>query len=176
VLLALAGVAVVVGLPSKTETPLGIVLAIAGAIAIAIYLVLVRASDARYGTLDVIARTYPGAAIVLLALALAFHDPFPASTAALAWGGIIAMALISQLFGHTALNAAVRRLSPTFVATATLIEPAIAGALAAMIFGERLVSGTLAGAIMILFAIGIALRAERGLPPNEKHVTVPSSK
>jgi drug/metabolite transporter (DMT)-like permease len=161
VLLALAGVAIVVGLPSKTETPLGIALAIGGAIAIAIYLVLVRASDARYGTLDVIARTYPGAAIVLLALAFAFHDPFPAGTATLAWGGIIAMALISQLFGHTALNAAVRRLSPTFVATATLIEPAIAGALAAVIFHERLTSGTLAGAIIILTAIGIAVRAER---------------
>ena len=161
ILLAISGVAVVVGFPSKTETPLGIGLAIAGAIAVAVYLVLVRASDARYSTLDVIARTYPSAALVLLVLTVPFRDPFPAATDPRAWAGILAMALISQLFGHTALNAAVRRLTPTFVATATLIEPAIAGALAAVIFGERLTAGTIAGAMIILIAIGIALRAER---------------
>jgi drug/metabolite transporter (DMT)-like permease len=76
------------------------------------------------------------------------------------------MALISQLFGHTALNAAVRRLSPTFVATVTLIEPVIAGVLAALVFGERLAPATLAGSVVIFVAIGIALRAERRLPSS----------
>jgi drug/metabolite transporter (DMT)-like permease len=157
---ALIGVAIVVGVPTAGQTALGIGLALGGAFAIGTYLLLVRASDARYGTLAIIARTYPAAAGLMLVATLVLHDPIPPATDRTAWGGILAMALISQLFGHTALNAAVRRLSPTFVATATLIEPAIAALLAALLFGERLAPGTLAGAFLVLAAIFVALRAE----------------
>lgn len=161
---ALAGVLIVVGAPAKSETPLGIGLALGGAIAIAVYLLLVRASDARYSTLAVVGRTYPIAAAALFVAAALFHDRIPAASDTVAWAGVAAMALISQLFGHTALNAAVRRLSPTFVATVTLIEPAIAAALAAIIFGERLGPATFAGSAVILAAIALALRAERQSP------------
>jgi drug/metabolite transporter (DMT)-like permease len=105
------------------------------------------------------------AAGILLATTLALRDPIPPATAGTAWGGVFGMALVSQLFGHTALNAAVRRLSPTFVATATLIEPALAALLAALLFGERLAPGTLAGAVLVLAAIFIALRAETRSEP-----------
>ena len=157
---ALAGVAIVIGAPARSETPLGIGLALAGAVAIAFYLLLVRASDARYGTLAVVARTYPTAAIVLLAAAAVSGDPAPPLSDGAAWAGILAMALVSQLFGHTALNAAVRRLTATFVATVTLIEPAIAALLAALIFGERLAPGTLLGSLVVLGGIALAIRAE----------------
>jgi len=157
---ALAGVAIVIGAPARSETPLGIGLALAGAVAIAFYLLLVRASDVRYGTLAVVARTYPTAAIVLLAAAAVSRDPAPPLSNGAAWAGILAMALVSQLFGHTALNAAVRRLTATFVATVTLIEPAIAALLAALIFGERLAPGTLLGSLVVLGGIALAIRAE----------------
>jgi drug/metabolite transporter (DMT)-like permease len=157
---ALAGVAIVIGAPARGETPLGIGLALAGAVAIAVYLLLVRASDPRYGTLAVVARTYPAAAATLLAATVITRDPIPAAGNASAWAGVLAMALVSQLFGHTALNAAVRRLSATFVATVTLIEPAIAGLLAALIFGERLAPGTLLGGLVVLAGIALAVRAE----------------
>lgn len=162
--LALAGVAIVVGTPAHRETPLGIALALVGAAAIAAYLLLVRASDPRYGTLAVVGRTYPIAAVTLL-LALGLSgDEIPARTDLPAWGGIVAMALVSQLFGHTALNAVVRRLSATLVATVTLIEPAIAAVLAAAILGERLAPGTLAGAAVVLAGIALALRTELSAP------------
>jgi drug/metabolite transporter (DMT)-like permease len=155
--LAIAGVAAVVGVPTPGQTPLGIGLALGGAIAIAIYLVLVRASDPRYETLAIVGRTYPIAAIVLLAAATLTRDRVPPLHATGAWCGIIAMALVSQLFGHTALNVAVRTLSATFVATVTLIEPAIAASLAAVIFGEHLAPGTLAGSLLVLAGIGVAV-------------------
>jgi len=161
--LGLAGVAIVIGAPARGNHPLGIFLALGGAFAIAVYLILVRAADPRYGTLAIVGRTYPIAALVLVWAMLVTHDPIPAAGNLSAWGGIVAMALISQLFGHTALNAAVRRLSPTFVATVTLIEPVIAGILAALIFGERLTTATYAGSAAIFIAIGIALRAETRL-------------
>ena len=71
------------------------------------------------------------------------------------------MALFSQLFGHTALNAAVRVLSATLVSTMTLLEPVIAAVLAAWLFAERLTPTTAIGGAVILAAIGIALRGER---------------
>jgi drug/metabolite transporter (DMT)-like permease len=108
---ALAGVAIVIGVPAHGDESFGIGLALAGAVAFAAYLLLIRASDVRYGTLAVVARTYTVAALVLLALAGALRDPLPPASATGAWAGVIAMALVSQLFGHTALNAAVRRLS-----------------------------------------------------------------
>jgi drug/metabolite transporter (DMT)-like permease len=160
VLGAIAGVAIVVGVPDRVNTPLGIALAIAGAIAIAAYLIVVRGTDARYDTLAVTSRTYSYAAAALIVLALLAHDHLPPAGDLRAWGGIVAMALLSQLFGHTALNAAVRVLSATFVSTATLLEPVVAGVLAAWLFGERLGATTAAGAVVILGAIAVAVRGE----------------
>ena len=158
-----AGVAIVVGAPDRVNTPLGIAFALAGALAIAGYLLLVRGTDPRYDTLAVTARTYSIAAVALALAALVTHDPLPPFVDPRAWGGIVAMALVSQLFGHTALNSAVRVLSATFVSTVTLLEPVIAAVLAAWIFGERLGGTTAIGALVVLAGIGIALRAEVAL-------------
>jgi drug/metabolite transporter (DMT)-like permease len=156
---ALAGVALVVGAPDRANTPLGIGLALAGALAIAGYLLVVRGVDKEVDTLAVTARTYAFAALFLGVAVAVTHDHLPPAGNTSAWGGIIAMALVSQLFGHTALNAAVRVLSATFVSTVTLLEPVIAGVLAAWIFGERLGATTALGALLILTAIAVALRA-----------------
>ena len=158
---ALAGVAIVVGAPDRTNTPLGIALALAGAVAIAAYLLMVRGTDSRYDTLAVTARTYAYAALVLIVASVLARDPLPPWADARAWGVIVAMALVSQLFGHTALNAAVRVLSPTFVSTVTLLEPVIAAVLAAWLFAERLGATTALGAVIVLAAIGVALRGEQ---------------
>lgn len=157
---ALAGVAIVVGAPDRANTPFGIVLALIGSFAIAAYLIIVRGVDARYDTLAITTRTYAYAAIVL-GIVLKFSGPAGALPSDWrGWAGIVAMALVSQLFGHTALNAAVRVLSATLVSTFTLLEPVMAGVLAALIFHERLGSTTAIGAIVILVAIGVALRGE----------------
>ncbi len=161
---ALIGVAIVAGVPSRADTPLGIALALGGAIAFATYLLLVRASDARYTTLAVVGRTYPVAALVLAGAALLAHDRVPPLAAHVAWGGILAMALGSQLFGHVALNAAVRTLSATLVGMTILLEPVIAAIAAALVFGERLAPLTGLGALVILAGIGLAVRDETRAP------------
>nr|MDP9104508.1 DMT family transporter [Candidatus Eremiobacteraeota bacterium] len=149
---------IVVGAPDRANTPLGIALALAGAVAIAAYLLVVRGTDLRYDTLAVTSRTYAYAAVVLIAASLLAHDHLPPAVDVRAWGGIAAMALLSQLFGHTALNAAVRVLSATFVSTITLLEPVIAAVLAAWLFAERLGPATAIGAVVILAAIAVASR------------------
>lgn len=158
--IAVAGVAIVVGVPDPANAPLGIALALAGAVAFAAYLLVVRGTDPRYDTLAVTARTYTIAAVALAIVAVVVRDPLPPPSDLRGWGGIVAMALLSQLFGHTALNAGVRVLSATLVATFTLLEPVIAALLAAWLFGERLGSATAVGAAIILIAIAIALRAQ----------------
>ena len=164
--LAAAGVAIVAGVPRRTDTPLGIGLALGGAAAMAAFLILVRASDGRYTTLAVVGRTYPVAAVALMGGALVAGTGFPSPHATGAWAGILAMALVSQLFGHTAINAAVRVLSATFVAMTVLLEPIVAALAAAIVFGERPEPFTAVGAVLVLASIALAAptssRAHRG--------------
>ncbi|MGH7716885.1 MAG: DMT family transporter, partial [Vulcanimicrobiaceae bacterium] len=137
---------------------LGAFLATLGALAMAVYLTLVRSVRSDLTTLAIVARTYAWAAIVLAVLALVLHQHPPALFDRSAWLGIIAMALVSQLLGHTAMNVSLRWFTPTTVGFATLFEPVIAAALAAVIFGEALAGRTLAGAILLFAAIALAIR------------------
>jgi drug/metabolite transporter (DMT)-like permease len=137
---------------------LGAFLATLGAIAMAVYLTVVRSVRSDLSTLAIVARTYAWAAIVLAVFALVLHENPPALTDGNAWLGIIAMALISQLLGHTAMNVSLRWFTPTTVGFATLLEPVIAAVLAAVIFGEALSGTTLAGAVLLFAAIGLAIR------------------
>ena len=67
------------------------------------------------------------------------------------------MALISQLLGHTGMNAALRWFSPSAVSFSTLLEPVFAAALALAIFGETLSAIAVAGACVLLASIGTVL-------------------
>ncbi len=160
-----AGLVLVVGFnatapPIPGRPLLGAALALAGSLAMAVYLLLVRDVRGSLGTRTIVTRTYTWAAIVLIAAAALARQPAPALTDIPAWGGILGMALVSQLLGHTALNAALRWFSPSGVAFSTLIEPVSAAVLAFFIFGERLASLAIAGGIVLLVAIGVVLREE----------------
>ncbi|MGH7755953.1 MAG: DMT family transporter, partial [Vulcanimicrobiaceae bacterium] len=145
---ALAGIWLVGGAhsaaaPVAGHVAFGNLLAIIGAVAIGAYFMIVRAVGARprssdpIPTLEIVARTYSWAALALAIAALATHQGAPGNNLA-AWGGIVGMALISQLLGHTALNAALRDFTPSIVAISTLLEPVFAALLAAAIFHESL--------------------------------------
>jgi drug/metabolite transporter (DMT)-like permease len=160
-----AGLALVAGFtttrpPVPGHEALGAILALLGGAALGAYFVLVREVRAAYETRRIVTRTYTWAAIVLVIAAAAAHQGPPAIIATQAWGGIFAMALISQLLGHTALNAALRWFSASAVAFTTLLEPVTAGVLAFFVFGERLTPTALAGGFLVLIAICGFLREE----------------
>ena len=160
-----AGIILVVGFnsarpPIPGHELLGDALAVLGAIAIGAYFILVREVRSDYGTRAIVTRTYSWAALVLLIGSLAAHQLPPAFSDGKAWGGIIAMALISQSLGHTALNAALRWFSPSAVAMTSLLEPVTAAVLAFFIFGEMLTPLALGGGVLVLIAIGGFLREE----------------
>ena len=168
--LALGGVALI-ALQHATPAPipgnatLGNALALAGAVAMAAYLLLVRAAGVRprsgplVPTPQIVARTYSWAALALCIAAFVWRQGPPALGDVTSWFGILAMALVSQLLGHTALNAALRDFSPSVVSLTTLLEPLIAALLAAALFAEALSLQTLAGGALVLAAVALTLRA-----------------
>lgn len=164
--LGAGGLVLVVGFngvrpPQPGHALLGGALALLGAMAIAAYFLLVREVRGRYGTRPIVTATYTCAAVVLIAAGAAAHQPPPPVQNAAAWGGILAMALVSQLLGHTALNASLRWFSPSAVGFSTLLEPVSAALLAYAIFHEALTPAAIAGGFLVLAAIAVFLREER---------------
>ena len=132
-------------------------LALAGALAFGAYLLLVRNVRARLDTRTIVTQTYSWAALALVLAAAVMRQPPPPFSATAAWGGILAMALVSQLLGHTAINAALRWFSPSAVAFASLLEPVFAAGLALVIFGESIPLPALLGGAVVLGSIGVVL-------------------
>ncbi|GAC1348889.1 MAG: DMT family transporter [Vulcanimicrobiaceae bacterium] len=174
-LCALGGVALIASeraasAPLPGHAFLGDGLALLGSVAIGAYLLVVRDAGAardstRVGTRQIVARTYGWSALALVVAATSFNERVPASTDAAAWAGILAMALLSQSLGHTALNAALRDFTPSTIALSTLLEPVIAALLAALLFGEVLTPKTVVGGTLVLVAVGATLRASASRAP-----------
>jgi drug/metabolite transporter (DMT)-like permease len=168
---ALAGVAAIAGARGLRAPPipghvlLGDALALCGSFAIGAYLLIVRdagkAGTGRLPTRTIVVRTYGWATLVLAIGALRTSEWPPELSDASAWAGILAMALVSQLLGHTALNAALRDFTPSIVAMTTLLEPVFAALFAALIFHETLSVQTAIGGVLVLAALGIVLRETR---------------
>lgn len=140
---------------------LGAALAFVGSLGIGAYFILVREVREALDTRAIVTRTYSWAALALVAAAAIAHQPPPPLHATVAWSGILAMALVSQLLGHTALNAALRWFSPSAIAFATLLEPVIAAVLALVLFAEAVAPLSIVGGVILLASIGVVLREDR---------------
>jgi drug/metabolite transporter (DMT)-like permease len=141
----------------------GNLLALSGAVALALYFAVVRGAGvapqrgASLSISAIVVRTYAWAALGLIALSLFERQPPPPIGNLAAWGGILAMALVSQSLGHTGMNAALRYFPPSTVAMTTLLEPVIAAALAALIFREGLTMQTLIGGAFVILGVAFVL-------------------
>jgi drug/metabolite transporter (DMT)-like permease len=155
--------------PVPGHVILGSVLALLGALAIGAYFVLVRRVRTVYRTRAIVTRTYAWSAIALVIAASAAQQRPPALSDTSAWGGILAMAVLSQLLGHTAMNASLKWFSPSAVAFTTLLEPVFAAVLALFLFREALTPQALGGGVLVLAAIAAFLReeAQRPAPGSE---------
>ncbi|MBV8117765.1 MAG: EamA family transporter [Candidatus Eremiobacteraeota bacterium] len=163
-----AGLLAVVGF-NRTAPPiaghalLGALLAIVGSLGMAAYLIVVRNARKTLDTQTIVTRTYAWSALFLIGATAIGHQTPPHLDDISAWGGILGMALISQLLGHTAINASLRWFSPSAVSFTNLIEPVAAAALALLIFGEMLSPVAIAGAAILLASVAVVLREERSL-------------
>jgi drug/metabolite transporter (DMT)-like permease len=166
--LAFAGVALIASEhngrpPIRGHELFGDGLALIGSLAIGAYLLIVRdaavdSDGKRMQTRALVTRTYAFAALALIVAAGFAHQGPPPPSNTIAWAGIVAMALVSQLLGHTALNASLASFTPSVVALSTLCEPVVAAALAAIAFHERIGPETALGGVLVLGAVALVLR------------------
>jgi drug/metabolite transporter (DMT)-like permease len=135
----------------------GDLLALAGAIAIAVYLLVGRRLRDKLSLIPYIFLCYSAAAITLLAAVLAGRQPlFGYTPAAFFWMALLA--LVPQLIGHSAFNWALRYLPATYVSVTTLGEPIGSTVLAMMLFAEAPGPLKLGGMVLILAGILLASR------------------
>jgi len=138
----------------------GDLLAVAGAIFAAIYLLVGRNLRAGIDTLPYVSVVYGFSALLTLIFALFSKTPvfqYDLTTFIL----LFSIALFPQMVGHTTLNWALKYVSATAVAIMTLSEPVGASILAWIILGERISLIQFMGALVTLGGISIAIFSER---------------
>ncbi|HJW84161.1 MAG TPA: DMT family transporter, partial [Anaerolineae bacterium] len=144
------------------EPLLGDALALAGAIAIAVYFLLGRRLRRSLPLAPYVFLVYSTSAVTLLIAAmvagLSFTgQPAPYSAGALGW--IALLAIGPQLIGHSSLNYALKYLPTPFVAMATLGEPIGSTILAFVVLHEQPSLATWIGGALILAGIAAASHA-----------------
>ena len=145
---------------SGSQALLGDGLALAGSICAAVYLLLGRNLRKKLSLLAYIFVCYGSAAVILWMLVLGLRLPisgFSGGTYACFW----AMALFTQLVGHSTYNWALKWLSAGVIAVSLLGEPIGSTILAYFIFGEGLSWPKFVGGGLILCAIYIAAKYEK---------------
>ena len=157
---AVAGVGIVgsegLGGPAST----GDLLAVAGAIAMAGYLLLSREAQAALPFRAYLGVAY-GMAAGLLWIAVLASGTTALGFTSVTWWALAGMALVSQLVGHGGYNWALRHLAPLFVAIVLIGEPVLASLLGWWLLGEEPGWRTAAGGLLILAGIALAAGAER---------------
>lgn len=139
---------------------LGNFLALAGAWAVAGYLMIGRRLRGGMTLIPYIFIVYGIAAIVLLAImSVAGQSPGGFSPITYLW--ILLLALVPQLIGHSTYNWALRYLPAALVSITTLGEPIGSAILAYFILRERPTLLTILGGIFILTGIYVSSKVER---------------
>lgn len=139
---------------------LGDALAFTGAIAVAGYLLLGRRVRPQLPVARYAATVYAVAALALLAACLAGGIPLSGYAAA-TWAAIAGLVVGPQLLGHTVFNAALSQVTATTVAVVVLTEPIGSTLLAAVLLDELPAAGFWAAAPLALVGVWLATARRR---------------
>jgi drug/metabolite transporter (DMT)-like permease len=134
-------------------------LALAGAVAFAVYLLLGAHARRRLSLVSYVWPVYCVAAVALFSVCRLSQTPlsgFPPST----WLFMFLLGLVPQGIGHTTYNWALRWLSPALVALIGLAEPVGATILAFLILHEGVTAAKLTGGAIVLSGIYWATRPQ----------------
>jgi len=144
---------------ARGQAFLGDLLALAGAVMAALYLIIGRRLRERLSLVSYIFVVYGMAAIVLLAMTLLARQPL-LGYRPITYLWLLLLALIPQLFGHSTYNWALRYVSAAIVSITLLGEPIGSTILAMILLHEAPTSLKIFGAILILAGIYIATVGE----------------
>ena len=168
VTIAFVGVTVITGfdLGSSSRALLGDAMSIAGAIAVAFYMLVGARVRQTVSTSTYTTIVYFSAGIALGAVAIA-------SGASLSgfesrdWWLIVALTLGPQLLGHSMMNRVVRTVPATIIGAVILLEIPGTALLTALWLGQGVTREILIGMVLILVGLIVITRSKIPLPINE---------
>jgi drug/metabolite transporter (DMT)-like permease len=134
-------------------------LALISAMSFAAYILIGRHLRGRIGLGTYFAAVTLAAAVILIVICVIWRVPMTGYSTK-AWMCLAALAVVSHLIGHGALNWAARRMQAAAVAMATLGEPVGAAVLAWLLLGEVAGAGELTVMGFILAGIALVLWGE----------------
>ncbi|MGH3476509.1 MAG: DMT family transporter, partial [Nocardioidaceae bacterium] len=146
-----SGVLVVSGvdLTLSTRALMGDLLAVAGGVFAAAYVVLGGAIRQSLSTTAYTTLCYGTCAITMLACCLIGRQPL-AGYEATTWLGLVAVTVSAQLLGHSIFNHLLAVLSPTVVSLVLLLEVPGAALLASIFLGQAPPLGVYVGLVLVL--------------------------
>ena len=151
-MLALAGVTIMVGAPTEKLNPIGVMLALASALLYSAYLPALE--HVQEGVPAVVATIIliAGAAIAFIMAALLTGELFlPAGVAV--WSSIFVLALVSTVIAFLTLIKGLAVLGPVRTAIVATVEPFFTATLGVLVLGNQLSTATLTGGILIAAAV-----------------------
>jgi drug/metabolite transporter (DMT)-like permease len=140
----------------------GDLLALAGGVALAGYLLIGRGRRAQGGVAGYSAAVYAIVSVAGVATAAAGGSLHAPSTRTLL--ACIGLAAVCTVGGHTVFNWTLHRLPASTVSLSFLGEPPLAALLALLILGQRPSTSTIAGGVLILAGLAITLSSR---PPPD---------
>jgi drug/metabolite transporter (DMT)-like permease len=151
-MLALAGVTIMVGAPTEKLNPIGVMLALGSALLYSAYLpALEHVQDGIPALLSTFLLIV-GAAISFVIAALFAGELFvPRGTAI--WSNIFLLALVSTVIAFSALIKGLSVLGPVRTAIIATVEPFFTAILGALVLGNRFGAATMVGGVLIAAAV-----------------------
>jgi len=149
---ASAGLVLVLGAGGSDADPLGVVLALASAVAYAAYIL---GSDRLANALHPLAfaaSVTTGAAVAFAALAALRGGPGLAAVTPAGWIWVAAIALVSTVLPIAAFFGGLERIGPSRASILSTVEPPVTVALAMVVFGETLGWPQALGGLLVLSA------------------------
>ena len=168
ILIALAGTLVIaLDFSVGSETFFGNTLALIGAVAVAVYVLIGRSmrTTGDVGVLPYSIVVYASASVTLLPAALYSGAPLWGYSGE-TWFWLWAVTLGPQILGHTVLNWALRYVEASIISGTILAEPVVSALLAWLILSERPGLATLLGGAVVLLGLFLLLRGY-GAPRKE---------
>ncbi len=142
-----------------TGSNLGNALAIFGAMAVSLYLIITRRFRAKFSLIVYIFFVYSFSSIFLILFSILTRQKlFGYSRATYIY--LFLVALLPQIIGHTLYNWALKYFSAPFIAVSILGEPVFASLFAFILLNERPLLLEIIGAVIIMLGIYLSQRAE----------------
>ena len=160
-----AGVLVVTGVDFTVspEDLLGDLLALLGGMGSAVYMIVGGRLRQRTNTMVYTLQCYGMCSLMLVVVCVAGSVPLTGFTAD-DWAQLVALAVASQLLGHSVFNHLLATISPTVVSLVILLEVPGAALLAGLFLGQTPPLGVYAGLVVLLCGLAVVTAARREVP------------